>query len=301
MPKLAVLGQPVSHSRSPAMQNAALAELNLAGEWSYDAIEVSPEGFEALVRELPGRGFAGVNVTVPHKLAALAVASAASEAAREIGAANTLTFAEGEISAENTDAVGILDAIAKPVAGNRALVLGAGGSARAAIWALHNAGAKVEIWNRTAAKAAALAEEFAIAQVTTSFGQVEIGPYDLVINATTVGLEQAATHAATHADLKAHPVDADSINARTTVVDLVYGTHETALIAHARANGATVVDGLEVLVRQGAASLRIWTGIEPPLETMRRAAGSNRPDGNREPRRTSHGGPGWGRSTRGNA
>jgi shikimate dehydrogenase len=118
-----------------------------------------------------------------------------------------------------------------------------------------------------------------------------VGGYDLVINATTVGLEQAATHAPTHADLKAHPVDADSINARTTVVDLVYGSHETALAESARASGARVVDGLEVLVRQGAASLRIWTGLEPPLETMRRAAGSNRPDGNREKRRTSPGGP----------
>ena len=94
MPRLAVLGQPVSHSRSPAMHSAALAEMGL-GEWSYEAIEVSPEGFEALVSSLPEQGFAGVNVTVPHKLAALAVADEATDAAREIGAANTLTFAGG--------------------------------------------------------------------------------------------------------------------------------------------------------------------------------------------------------------
>jgi shikimate dehydrogenase len=294
MPKLAVLGQPVAHSRSPAMQTAALAELGLGDEWTYEAIEVGPERFAELVRELPGQGFAGVNVTVPHKLAALAVADSSSEAAREIGAANTLTFSEGEIAAENTDAVGILDAIETPVAGKRALVLGAGGSARAAIWALHNNGADVQVWNRTAEKGAALAAELGIEHVTASNEQLQLGPYAVVINATTVGLEQAATHAPTHADLKAHPVDADSISAKQTVVDLVYGTHETALVAHSRAIGARVVDGLEVLVRQGAASLRIWTGIEPPLETMRRAAGSNRPDGNREPRRTSPGGPGRG-------
>ena len=94
MPRLAVLGQPVSHSRSPAMHSAALAEMGL-GEWSYEAIEVSPEGFEELVRSLPEQGFAGVNVTVPHKLSALAVADEATDAAREIGAANTLTFAGG--------------------------------------------------------------------------------------------------------------------------------------------------------------------------------------------------------------
>jgi shikimate dehydrogenase len=294
MPKLAVLGQPVSHSRSPAMQNAALGELGLAGEWSYEAIEVSPERFDDLVRGLGGQGFAGVNVTVPHKIQALSVADGASEAARAIGAANTLTFSEGEIYADNTDAVGILDAIGGPFAGQHALVLGAGGSARAAVWALHNAGASVEIWNRTEAKARDLASELGVEALAGRSAPVEIGPYDLVINATTVGLDQAATHAPTHADLKAHPVDADSISARKTVVDLVYGTHETALVAHARAKGASVVEGLEVLVRQGAASLRIWTGIEPPLETMRRAAGLNRPDGNREPRRTSPGGPGRG-------
>ena len=107
MPRLAVLGRPVAHSRSPAMQNAALAELGLAGEWSYEAIEVAPEDFAELVRSLPGEGFAGVNVTVPHKLAALAVADAASAAAHAIGAANTLSFARRRIAAENTDASGI--------------------------------------------------------------------------------------------------------------------------------------------------------------------------------------------------
>src|SRR4051812_45153392 len=109
MPRLAVLGHPVAHSRSPTMQTAALAELGLSDEWSYEAIDVVPQGFAELVRSLPGEGFAGVNVTVPHKLAALAVADSASDAARAIGAANTLTFSGGQIAAENTDAAGVLD------------------------------------------------------------------------------------------------------------------------------------------------------------------------------------------------
>jgi shikimate dehydrogenase len=276
------------------MQNAALAEVGLGAEWTYEAIDVEPDGFAELVATLPGDGFAGVNITVPHKLAALEAADTATDAAREIGAANTLTFVEGEVVAENTDATGILDAIETPVAGVHALVLGAGGSARAAVWALHNQGAQVEIWNRTPEKASNLAAELGVEQLATSNEQLDLGPYELVINATTVGLEQAATHAPSPADLKNHPVAADSIDATKTVVDLVYGIHDTALTAHARAVGARSVDGLEVLVRQGAASFRIWTGIEPPVETMRRAAGSNRPDGNREPRRTSHGGPGRG-------
>src|SRR5688500_13676775 len=111
MPRLAVIGHPIAHSRSPAMQTAALAELGLAGEWTYEAIDVAPEGFATLVASLPAEGFAGVNVTVPHKLVALAVADEASAAARAIGAANTLSFRAGGVIAENTDAVGITAAI----------------------------------------------------------------------------------------------------------------------------------------------------------------------------------------------
>lgn len=266
MPRLAVLGQPVSHSRSPAIHNAALAELGLAGEWSYVAIEVAPERFDGLVRSLPGEGFAGVNVTVPHKLAALAVADRASAAAHEIGAANTLSFSEAGIEAENTDAAGVIAALPRPVRTMRALVLGAGGSARASAWGLRNAGAEVEIWNRTPAKAEALAAELGVG-VTESPAE-----FDLLVNATTLGLGQASERPPQPADIAAFPLDAESIGARHVVVDLVYGRYETALVATARERGARIVDGLEVLVCQGAASLRIWTGAEPSLETMRRAA-----------------------------
>lgn len=282
MARLAVVGYPVSHSRSPAMQNAALAELGLAGSWSYEAIEVVPEHFADLVRSLIDDGFVGVNVTVPHKLAALALADSASNAAREIGAANTLSLSRAGIAAENTDAGGLLGALGEPQQGRRALVLGAGGSARAAVWALRNAGAEVSIWNRTASKADSLATELGVTAVAGAGGD-----YDLVINATTIGLEQASSRPPAPGDLKALPFDADSIGARQTVVDLVYGPHETALSAHSRASGARLIDGLDVLVHQGAASLRIWTGLDPPLETMRRAAGIDRNNGNRESRRTS--------------
>jgi shikimate dehydrogenase len=264
MPRLAVLGHPVSHSRSPAMQTAALAELGLGRSWSYEAIEVAPEHFEALVGSLPDDGFAGVNVTVPHKLAALALATEASDAAREIGAANTLTFDRGAVRADNTDAVGITAAIGEALAGRRALVLGAGGSARAAVWALRTAGAQVSIWNRTEAKAEALATEFEVHR--------GIRDFELLVNATTMGLEQASSRPPGPEDLKALPLDADSITERQVVVDLVYGPHETALASTARGRGARVIDGLEVLVHQGAASLRIWTGLDPPIDTMRRAA-----------------------------
>ncbi len=257
------------------MQTAALAELGLAGEWSYEAIEVAPNEFADLVRSLGARGFAGVNVTVPHKLAALALADRASIAARAIGAANTLSFADGAIAADNTDARGLIAALPEPAAGRRALVLGAGGSARAAIWALREAGADVAVWNRTPSKAQALASEFGVGVTTTSGGlRPTSADFELLVNATTVGLAQASSRQAAPGDLEALPLDPDSIGPASIVVDLVYGSHETALVELARERGARVVDGLDVLVHQGAASLRIWTGLEPPLEAMRAAARS---------------------------
>jgi shikimate dehydrogenase len=270
MPKLAVLGQPVAHSRSPAMHNAALAELGLAPEWSYGAIEVAPEGFAALLAELASGGYAGVNVTVPHKLAALAAADEATATARAIGAANTLTFKSGRISAENTDGIGIIDSLPGSPAGKRALVMGAGGSARAAIWALREAGAEVHVWNRTEAKARDLAREFGVAH-----DQAPGPDFDLILNTTTVGLRSAnegqPLTESGFPDLKALPIEADAIKAEV-VLDLVYGSHETQLIAAARAAGAVPVDGLEILVRQGAESLRLWTGAEPPVAIMLSAA-----------------------------
>lgn len=268
MPRLAVLGQPVSHSRSPAMQTAALAELGLGDEWSYEAIEVAPDDFAELVRSLPARGFAGVNVTLPHKLAALALADEASDAAREIGAANTLSFGAGAIAAENTDATGLIAALPGSPRGLRALVLGAGGSARACAWALREEGASVEVWNRTPARAEQLARDLDI-----GFAE-RPGAFDLLVNATTVGLGEASASQAARKppDLKPLPVPADALNERNVVVDLVYGPSPTPLTRLARSRGARVVDGLEILVHQGAASLRIWTGLDPPLETMRSAA-----------------------------
>ena len=269
MPKLAVLGQPISHSRSPAIHNAALEALGLAGEWSYEAIEVAPEAFDARVRAMAGEGYAGANVTIPHKLAALRVADTASDAAGEIGAANTLSFGEGAIAADNTDATGFLEALPVAPGRARALVLGAGGAARAVIWALLREGAEVFVWNRTPVRAERLATELGATPVAPE-GQLPAARYDLIVNATSVGL--AGTADAGSADLKALHLDADALNETHTVVDLVYGPAETALAAAARQRGAHVVDGLDVLVHQGAASLRLWTGLEPPIETMKEAA-----------------------------
>ncbi|HSR93793.1 MAG TPA: shikimate dehydrogenase [Solirubrobacterales bacterium] len=261
MKRLAVLGHPVGHSRSPAMHAAALSELGLAGDWSYEAIDLAPDELEPRVRAMAGEGFVGANVTVPHKGAALALADSLSETAREIGAANTLSFDAGEIRAANTDAQGLLDALSVSPAGRRALVLGAGGAARAAVWALVRQGAQVDVWNRTGLRAEHLCAELGGTPATTP----EQDAYELIVNTTAAGLRGEDPFAEL-------PLEPAGFAAPQTVVDLVYGDQPSRLLAAAEGAGATVLDGIEVLVRQGALSLRLWTGREPPLEAMRAAA-----------------------------
>jgi shikimate dehydrogenase len=261
VPRLAVLGYPVGHSRSPAMHNAALAALGMEAQWSYEAIAIAPDRFEERVRAMPGGGFAGANITVPHKGAALALADELSGVAREIGAANTLVFAGGEIRAENTDAQGLLNALPASPAGRRARVLGAGGAGRAAVWALVGKGATVEVWNRTALRSRHLCEELG--------GRAVVDPaqsdYELIVNTTAVGLGGEDP-------FEELPLSHEGFAAAQTVVDMVYGPQSTRLLGAAGAAGATVVDGLEILVQQGALSFRIWTGREAPLDVMRAAA-----------------------------
>jgi shikimate dehydrogenase len=271
--RLAVLGDPVAHSRSPAMQNAALAALGLGDEWSYEAIRMPPADFPELTRALPDEGFVGANVTIPHKEAALALAGDASAAATEIGAANTLSFDDArEIRADNTDAPGLLAALGRPPSGMRALVFGAGGSARAAAWALASQGAAVDVWNRTRERAtelvSSLAGTAADAGALSTVGEdaARGGGHDLIVNCTAIGLDAADD------PFTALPIDRDRLG-DSIVLDLVYGSGaDTQLIHAARAAGSEVINGLEVLVRQGAESLRIWTGREPDLEVMRLAA-----------------------------
>ena len=233
------------------MMNAAFAELGLG--WRYVKLPLPPERFEEAVRALPGTGYRGANVTLPHKLAAHALADELSEAAAAIGAANTLTFHDdGRIAGDNTDAGGLIDALGGEPP-STALVLGAGGAARAAAWALADAGVRVTVWNRTPERAEALARDLGVEAAGRP------GEAELLVNATTVGLRRDDP-------LAGLPL----VDARV-VVDLVYGDAPTPIARWAEERGARLVDGLEVLVRQGARSLALWTGMEPPVDAMRRA------------------------------
>jgi shikimate dehydrogenase len=244
--RLGVLGWPVAHSRSPAMQNAALAATGLDGEYVYEAIAIEPAAFDETVPGLPAAGFHGVNVTIPHKEAAFALATERSEDARAIGAANTLTFGpeSGAIRAENTDAPGLLDALGEPPP-RTALVLGAGGSARAVAYALRGAGAQVFVWNRNADRARRLAADLGVTAVDAP------RPAEVLVNSTSVGLHDPA------ATFKELPLMTDDLGEYACVVDLVYRDGGTELLRQAERRGCRCVDGIEILVRQGA-PLR-WT------------------------------------------
>jgi len=256
-PRYGVLGWPVGHSRSPAMMRAAGLEL-------YQRLPVAPAVFADTVRALGAAGFRGANVTIPHKEAALALATTASDAAREIGAANTLSFGEdGSIAAENTDAPGLMAALGRVPAS--ALVLGAGGSARAVIWALRSAGTDVSVWNRTPERARGLGARVVFSAVAA----------EVLVNCTSVGL---ATASATFKDL---PLDADLLGEYATVVDLVYRAGGTALLAEAERRGVSIIDGVEILVHQGALSFSIWSGRPAPLHAMRAAARDERSEDDR--------------------
>jgi shikimate dehydrogenase len=238
--------------------------MQAAGLVRYQRLPVAPEVFEDTVRALGVAGFRGANVTIPHKQAALAVATSATDAAREIGAANTLTFGEeGAIHADNTDAPGLLAALGRAPAS--ALVLGAGGSARAVVWALSRAGADVAVWNRTPQRAAGLG-----ARVVEHATAAEV-----LINCTSVGLDCSSS------PFKDLPLRADALDEYATVVDLVYRARGTALIRAAEERGIATVDGLEILVRQGALSFSIWSGRPAPLDAMRAAARDERSEDRR--------------------
>jgi shikimate dehydrogenase len=235
-----LLGHPVAHSLSPRMQNAAFAARGL--DWDYTAYDVGdPLAAVAALREL---GFAGANVTIPHKQAALALADSASAVAEAIGAANTLTFSpDGAIAAENTDAPGLIAALGSSPRGRRALVLGAGGSARAAVHALAGAGCDVYVLARTPSRAEGLPATVVDRPVAAQ----------ALVNCTPVGLHGPD-------ELPLDPAGYE------LVVDFVYREGGTALTR--RATGR-VVDGLELLVAQGALSFVRWTGRAASVDAMR--------------------------------
>ncbi len=258
--RLGVLGWPVAHSLSPSIQNAALATAGLP-DWRYQLLPVPPELFAEVLAGLPGAGFRGANVTIPHKQAALALATRPSQRAAAIGAANTLIFAgDNEVVADNTDAPALIAALPQPVVGASALVLGAGGSARAVVWALLDAGAaSVAVWNRTPERAQRLCSELGGTSTET------VVAADLLVNCTAIGLDRSQSMAGL-------PLAPNDLADYGCIVDLVYSPGGTELTRAARAAGRPSVDGLDLLVGQGALSFELFTDRKAPVAAMRAAA-----------------------------
>jgi shikimate dehydrogenase len=258
-----VLGWPVAHSRSPRLHNYWIARHGVNG--AYLPLPVAPEHFATAVRALGTLGFAGANVTVPHKLAALAACDEVSEAARRIGAVNTLVFrAEGALFGTNTDAEGFaanlqavapgFDASAAP-----ALVLGAGGAARAVVVALLDAGAaEIRLTNRSAARAAALAAEMGDACKAVPWAERSgaLAGIGLVVNTTSLGMTGQP------------PLDIalDDLPAAAVVNDIVYDPLTTPLLRAAAARGNPAVDGLGMLLHQARVGFQAWFGVEPKVD-----------------------------------
>lgn len=257
------IGWPISHSLSPRMQNAAFEAVGL--DWAYLPLPVDPADLHTAVRGLAALGFAGANVTIPHKSAVLDACDDVDEFARRARSVNTLVITEGRIHGCSTDGLAVVSAVEAP--GADVLVLGAGGAAQAVALALLDAGAsRLTV---AARRPEAVAELVTLLRHSAGRAVIEaasswppVGGADLLVNATPLKEELVL-----------------DVAASGQVVDLAYlpDGRPTAFVAAARAAGCpVVVDGLEVLVRQGAASFERWTGVPAPVDAMRAAIGADR-------------------------
>ena len=275
-----LIGWPVEHSLSPAMHNAAFDALEL--NWRYVPLPVAPGDVEAAVRGLVALGFRGANVTVPHKQAVISMLDSVPPSVRDLGAVNTLVIERKEsstvIKGDNTDNQGFIAALEHKEVALRglknAVVIGAGGAARAVVYALLRSGkGKIVVLNRTVARAQALIAELdhrlqerslLRARSLTPETLVESArAADLLVNATTVGMWPHMEHSIWSPDVP--------IPAHLTVFDLVYNPLQTRLLEQAQRSGASAISGLEMLVQQGALAFEIWTGKPAPVEVMRNA------------------------------
>jgi shikimate dehydrogenase len=263
-----VLGYPVRHSLSPAMHNAAFRALGLNGV--YLAFEVAPDRLAQAIAGMRGLGIRGLNLTIPHKEAVIPLLDGLTDAARHIGAVNTLFWDGERLVGDNTDAEGFLRALDEAgvnPAGQAVLVVGAGGAARAVVYALRQQGCTVWLANRSRERAEALANAFGCAGVLPlerdALTQVAAHA-DGLVNCTSLGMEP-------HADTTP-PVPVEALPVGAWVCDLVYRPLQTRLLQAAAARGLTTIDGLGMLVHQGALAFERWTGSPAPVAILAQAA-----------------------------
>ena len=272
---IALIGHPVAHSISPALQQAALGEVGIDAR--YEAWDVPPDELSQAVERLRSAAVLGANVTVPHKVELLRRADRLDAIAERVGAVNTIVRRGGQLHATNTDVVGVVRALRDAdvaIEGLEAVLLGAGGAARAVVAALRSAGARViTVANRRPERAEALRP---IAGGGVELRSCVLDPEGeplrlamtraaLVIHSTPLGMRHGPDEAAT-------PLPAALFVPGQAAFDLVYTPERTPFLEAAEAAGARPIGGLGMLVHQGAESFRLWTGLEPPLEVMFAAA-----------------------------
>ena len=272
--RVGLIGWPVAHSLSPAMHNAAFKSLDLA--WRYGLLPGPPGELDATLADLRVGEYAGANVTVPHKSAVMAYLDGIDDAARSIGAVNTVAVCGEELLGYNTDAPGLVGALGDAgldLSGCHALVLGAGGAARAVVYALARSGCAVTIYNRTETRAASLADHMQKLGLLGHVGWVpgekalrvlDLTRFALLVNATSLGMWPQVDESPWPEGMPIPP--------HWAVFDLVYNPLQTRLLREARQAGARTIDGLGMLVRQGVLAFELWTGRTPPADLMRAAA-----------------------------
>ncbi|HWD22547.1 MAG TPA: shikimate dehydrogenase [Burkholderiales bacterium] len=261
-----VMGHPVAHSRSPMIHGYWLKTLGIEG--AYELKDLTAERFPGFVRNLQANGYVGGNVTVPHKEAAYRLVESRDAAAEAVGAVNTLWLENGRLIGGNSDVHGFianLDECAPgwKVPGCRAVVLGAGGAGRAAVYALAEQGARVHLVNRTVARAEELAARFGPRVEPHGFGALPrlLDEADLLVNCTSLGLAGKPPLA----------IDLGPLKRSAVVCDVVYVPLETALLAAARSRGHRTVDGLGMLLEQAGFGFRKWFGGDPQVTPQLRA------------------------------
>jgi shikimate dehydrogenase len=270
--QVGLIGWPIKHSLSPAMHNAAFAELGL--DWTYVLIPTPPGQLTQALKELLAQNFVGSNVTMPHKRAVIPHLDELSDAARLIGAVNTIHIQDGRFYGENTDAIGFLNGLKEAgydPKGMRVAMLGAGGAARAALFSLLQAGAgKVTVINRTVERAAALVDDLAKVFSTSSLSFEPLnsetlaalhGQVDLVVNSTSIGMLPQS-------DASPWPAEV-AIPTGAIFYDIVYYPVQTLFLRRAQEAGQKTVNGVSMVVHQGASAFEMWTGQQAPLAVMR--------------------------------
>ena len=272
--RLGIFGWPLAHSKSPQMHESAAQALGIA--LHYERFEVPPEALAEAVRAEHAAGIDGYNLTVPHKVAVMSLLDEVTPAARAIGAVNTVVRRGGLYVGDNTDAPGLVRSLEEAgvqLGGAHVVVLGAGGAARAAVVGLADAGAKeIHVLSRRPAQSEALCRGLTDA-VGCRLGAAPLDEARRHFGGANVLVQATSATLASNPDAQsfADSLPIEALPDSASVVDMVYKPLETTLLARAQARGLSTIDGLGMLLHQGAIAFEIWTGFEPPLDVMRAA------------------------------